>query len=286
MKKLKITGIAAAVIVIGAVAALAGNSAANNTVRLTEYTYSRSDVPDGFDGYKIFLISDLHEAPFADQIIEHIEETDPDVIIFCGDMVALPDYNFEQTQKIAERFNGSIPMYAVSGNHESQNSEYDHIVGNLWDAGIVWLENDDKTLRKNGDSIRLIGAEDAGVDVMSEEFVREEVIEEIEEYIPEDRDRFSILINHRADMYPYLKNVGVDLILSGHLHGGIVRLPLLGGVIGHEYADRFFPDYDYGYYEEGEAAMIVSGGCDQNPNKKRYFNPPEAVLITLEREDW
>ena len=85
------------------------------------------------------------------------------------------------------------------------------------------------------------------MDVMSEEFIQEEVIEEIEEYIPEDRDRFSILINHRADMYPYLKNVGVDLILSGHLHGGIVRLPLLGGVIGHEYADRFFPDYDYGY---------------------------------------
>ena len=113
MKKFKITGIAAALIVIVAVAALAGNSAANKTVRLTEYTYSHSDVPDGFDGYKIFLISDLHEAPFADQIIEHREETDPDVIIFCGDMVALPDYNFEQTQKIAERFNGSIPMYAA-----------------------------------------------------------------------------------------------------------------------------------------------------------------------------
>ena len=286
MKKLMITGIVAAVIVIGTIAVIAANSAANKTVRLTEYTYTHSDVPYAFDGYKIFFISDLHQAPFADQILEHIKETQPDVIILCGDLVALPYYNFDETQKIAEGVGGSIPIYAVSGNHESQNAEYEHIIGNLWDAGIVWLENDDKKLRKKGDSIRLIGVKDSGIDELSEEVAQDEIIEEIEEFIPDDRDEFSILINHRADMYPYIKNIGVDLILSGHLHGGIVRLPFLGGVIGHKYAKHFFPDYDYGYYEEGEAAMIVSGGCDQNPNKKRYFNPPEAVLITLEREDW
>lgn len=284
MKRVKAAAAAAAGLAAVSVLAFAANSAANRTVRLTEYVFRDGDVPRSFDGYKILMISDLHEAPFAERILEHIENTEPDMIAFCGDLVQLPDYSFEEAEKIAEGVGETVPMYAVSGNHESQNDEYDHIVGNLWDAGIEWLENDGRRISKNGETIWLIGAKDSGKNVLKEDEVKEDVIDEIVGLIPEDRRDFSILLNHRADMYPFLKNIGVDLILSGHMHGGIVRIPFLGGVIGHDvYGHSIFPDYDYGFYDEGEAAMIVSGGCDQNQKKKRYFNPPEVVLITLER---
>lgn len=271
-------------LVIAAILTVAANSAANKTVHLTQYTFRHQDIPYNFDGYKLLLISDLHEAPFAEQILAYIEETEPDIILFCGDLVQLPGYSFEEAKKIARGVGSTIPMYAVSGNHESQNAEYEHIVGNLWDEGIIWLENDSVRIKKDGDAIWLIGAKDNGKDVLREEEIQADVIDEITDDIPEDRRAFSILLNHRADMYPFLKNIGVDLILSGHMHGGIIRLPVLGGLIGHDVYDHsIFPAYDYGYYDEGEAAMIVSGGCDQNPKKKRFFNPPEIVLITLER---
>lgn len=92
---------------------------------------------------------------------------------------------------------------------------------------------------------------------------------------------------HRAGLYPEIKDTGVDLILSGDMHGGIIRLPFVGGLIGKRMQGDILPKYEYGFIQEDNAsAMIVSGGCDKNPEKKRYFNPPEVVLVTLEGEDY
>ena len=100
-----------------------------------------------------------------------------------------------------------------------------------------------------------------------------------------DADTFSILLSHRADLYPDIKDTGVDLILSGHLHGGIVRLPFVGGLIDKDKKVSISSEYEYGVYkEDGNATMIVSGGCDKNPKKRRIFNPPEVLVITLQGE--
>ena len=98
-------------------------------------------------------------------------------------------------------------------------------------------------------------------------------------------DLFTILLSHRANLYPDIKDTGVDLILSGHFHGGIIRLPFLGGIIGNDEEGDLLPKYEYGMIKEGDSAtMIVSGGCDKNPKKRRFFNPPEVLLITLKGE--
>ena len=121
------------------------------------------------------------------------------------------------------------------------------------------------------------------MDVVTKEKMR--IIRGNIEYELSKRDDFSILLSHRADIYPGIKDTGADLILSGHLHGGIVRLPFLGGIIGKNEKKSFFPYYEYGFYKEDDcAAMIVSGGCDKNPQKRRFFNPPEILLITLKGE--
>ena len=258
------------------------NEKANEKVIITKYTYTHSEVPKTFSGYKILLISDMHEAPFSDQIAEHIKNISPDIIVFTGDMALLPDKSIRATSKIAKSVH-NIPMYAVSGNHETQCGYYDEIITTLWQKGITPLDNDSVCIEKGNDSFLLLGIKDPVSNVVSEEQL-EMIREQIESEFP-DGPCFSILLSHRADLYPNIKETSADLILSGHMHGGVMRLPFLGGVVGKN-EEKWFPNYEYGMYVDDEFAdMIVSGGCDKNPEKKRYFNPPEIVLITLEREE-
>ena len=98
----------------------------------------------------------------------------------------------------------------------------------------------------------------------------------------DDADCFSILACHRANLYPFFKDLNTNLMLSGHLHGGIVRLPGLGGIVGENM--ELHPDYTYGEYDEGHTKMIVSRGCDYNLLKMRVFNGPEVLLVTLRSE--
>ena len=257
------------------------NEKANEKVIITKYTYTHSEVPKAFSGFKILLISDMHEAPFSDQIAEHIKNISPDIIVFTGDMALLPDKSIRATSRIAKAIQG-IPMYAVSGNHETQCEDYNEIIKTMWQKGMIPLENDSVCIERGEESFLLLGIKDPTSNVISEEKL-EEIRNQIESEFP-DGPCFSVLLSHRADLDPDIKNTSVDLILSGHLHGGVMRLPFLGGVVGKN-DDKWFPDYEYGLYIDDTAAdMIVSGGCDKNPEKKRYFNPPEVVLITLEKE--
>lgn len=261
------------------------NKKKNGTVVLTQYAFAHEEIPSAFDGYKIMFISDLHEAPFAGQIIAHIRRAKPDIVAFGGDMVQLPDSSVDETIKIAEAVTEKYPdikLYAVSGNHETQGGSYDKIIKKISEANIIPLDNDSVCINKGLDSILLIGVKDPKDDEVSDKKI-EKMRAQIKSEFP-DGPCFSVLLMHRADLYPEIKNSGADLILSGHLHGGIVRLPFIGGLIGKE-DTGVLPKYEYGFIREGDSAcMIVSGGCDMNPKKERFFNPPEVVLITLERE--
>ena len=150
--------------------------------------------------------------------------------------------------------------------------------------GRTWLLQPRPKLTKNGEKITLAGIKDPRHDEVTEykkKVIKDNIAYELSKY----PDNFSILLNHRADIYPVIKDTGVDLILSGHLHGGIIKLPFVGGIIGKDGENSLLPAYEYGVIKEGDSAtMIVSGGCDKNPQKKRYFNPPELVLITLKRK--
>ena len=279
------TAVLALAVLAGGVWGLLGwNEAANSRLHVTRYTFRHPDVPENFDGYRILFLSDMHDAPFGEQALEIIRETEPDLLLFGGDLVQLPGWSVEEAAAIARGVGGSIPMYAVSGNHESQNEAYWEMVSYLWDEGVTWLEDDSVWLEKDGQGICLIGLKDCGHNDPVDEETLEEMVWTTQELCPEDDSAFVMLLAHRANLYPALKDTGVDLILSGHLHGGVVRLPFVGGLVGHENGElTLFPRYAYGFYQEGEAAMIVSGGCDWNPEKKRWFNPPELVLVTLEQ---
>ncbi len=275
----KIFGILLIVLVI-AVGALYGyNCYQNGVLQLTRYVIADEKIPESFDGYTMLVIADIHNAPFARDFEELFRENKPDVVLFAGDMVSLPSDNLQNVKKVAKVFDG-IPMYAVSGNHESQNYGAATILEELSHVGVVSLDDAVVKLERDGEYIVLAGLSDPKNDyVMAHQY--ENAKEMTAHLFENEEDAFKILVNHRSDMYPALKSAGADLIVSGHLHGGLVKLPLLGRMIGKN--GELFPEYAYGLYEgeTGEADMIVSGGCDLNRRRMRIFNPPEAVMVTL-----
>ena len=93
---------------------------------------------------------------------------------------------------------------------------------------------------------------------------------------------YSVTLCHRPEVFPFIKDSGTDLVLSGHHHGGLVRLPFVGGVFSHR--GKLFPKYDRGRYDVGPATLIVSAGCDDGSKLPRVNNPPEIVLVTLRRD--
>ena len=273
------------ILVISSLALLYLNDLANQNVVVTKYEFNSDKIPSSFYDTKFMVISDLHDADFSKQITEHIKKEKPDYVVMTGDMVQLPDHSIENTLKIAnEVIKMDIPIYAVSGNHDRQCGEYYSIVDVLWANDVYLLENGSVKLEKDGDEILLVGIKDPRHDIVTEEKLKA-ICGNIEHELSKaDADTFSILLSHRADLYPDIKDTGVDLILSGHMHGGIIRLPFIGGIIGENKENSLFPSYTYGEYKEGEATMIVSGGCDKNPKKRRFFNPPEVLVITLQGE--
>ncbi len=257
------------------------NEYSNAHVRTTHYTCTSANLPASFNGTKLLVISDLHNAPFAEDILQIARTEEPDLVLFTGDMVELPYANSAVTAAIASGLQEEmpeVPLYFITGNHESQNPLRDLVLEELTSYGIVNLDNRFVSIERESATLGIAGLADQGNNyVMTHQY--EDYVQQMDAY--GEMCDFLVVLNHRADMYPQLAKGNADLILAGHLHGGVVRLPLVGPVVGRE--GTLFPDYAYGYYEPsaGEAAMVVSGGCDQNSKKKRIFNPPEVVVVTL-----
>lgn len=185
MKLLKKIFILLGAITLSIIIALGINEKLNETVVLTEYTFKHSEIPKAFNGYKIMVISDLHEAPFAEQIVEHIRRTSPDIIAFTGDMVQLPGDTVDETIKIANEIN-DIPIYAISGNHDRQCGAYDKIIKELRSANVIPLDNDSVCIEKESDSFLLLGVKDPRSNVVSDEKIKK-CVNKLKVNFPTDR---------------------------------------------------------------------------------------------------
>ena len=270
----------AAVFVSVAAAVFATNLYFNKNAYVSHYTYTSDKVPTEFDGYKIAVVSDVHNSRYYEKIIARLDEQNPDLIIFSGDMIQLPETDLGNVIKIAESQRDKRDMYAVFGNHEAETKAEirKRIASELKQCGISVLANSAADIKIGDAKIRLIGIEDSGEKTIDDTEIGK--IKKTAEKNAAD-GTLNILICHRASLYPKIKDSAVDLIISGDLHGGVARLPFIGGLVGDE-EKRFLPDYTSGVYKEDDAAeMIVSRGCDYNLVKMRIFNPPDIPIITL-----
>ncbi len=277
-----------------ALAVVTGGFYLSNEMLVTdEYEVQYEKLPASFDGYKILQLSDLHSKDFDHgnkKLLKKIHEQAPDMIALTGDMVNSTDLDFSVFLSLAEELAADYEVYYIVGNHEQSlsNSSRIHLLSELEGMGVRILDNEKVVIKRGEDSIDVYGLW-FNLRYYSDR-TNDYVLEDTETYYfslgkiekifgKNDGQRFSILLAHNplyADTY---RKWGADLTLSGHVHGGMIRLPFLGGVYSPE--RTFFPEYDGGIYVFGQQNMIVSRGIGNGNMGFRFFNPPEIVAITL-----
>ena len=257
----------------------------NTALELNTYTISSRGLPDAFDGYRIAQVSDLHNAEFGDRnqrLLEMLREAEPDMIAITGDLIDSRKTNIAVALAFAEEAVKFAPCYYVSGNHEARVSEYQDLKTGLEAAGVTVLDDAQVKIEVSGESITVIGVNDPSFHadyLTSDAAVMDRKLSELSS---EDAG-FAILLSHRPELFDTYVAHDMDLILTGHAHGGQFRLPLIGGLIAPN--QGLFPKYNDGLYSEGNTNMIVSRGLGNSIIPFRFNNRPEVVLIELKGQN-
>jgi len=266
-----------------AVAAVIWIAWGNTALEVNTYTLSHKDVPESFDGFRIAQISDLHDAEIGknnERLIKALEEAKPDIIVMTGDMIDSRRLDIERTLGFVNAAVKIAPCYYVTGNHESSIPEYPRLREGMIKAGVTVLENERAEIARGDGRITVLGILDPLFSDTSTN--RKAVTREYLDSIVDENDGFTLLLAHRPEVFEVYVEYGIDLALTGHVHGGQFRIPFLGGLYVPN--QGFFPEYDAGLYTEGDTNMFISRGIGNSAFPFRINNRPEVVVIELESE--
>lgn len=255
-----------------------------NWLTVSNFTVTSSKISEPF---RIVLVSDLHNHEFGSsnaKLVERIQEQSPDLVIIDGDMINGDSENDNVAVEVVRALSETAPVYYSLGNHEYDyiDAGHEELTEDLEEAGAVVLNYQSLDAEVNVNPIRLGGLYEYGFESgMQSEEENERAVSYLEEYT--DTDRYLIMCAHRPEsFYPwdYADTWGIDLVLSGHLHGGQVIIPGLGGL--YNSLDGFFAEYDYGQYKLGSSDMIITRGLGSNPKiLPRFNNPPEIAVVDV-----
>jgi len=255
----------------------------NTRLVTTEHILYYPNLPEAFDGYRIVLLADIHGAELGadnEQLIEAVKAANPDIVAIAGDLIDRYQANkpverqLEIAQTLVSQLVDAAPVYFVTGNHEWDSGMVRPLFEKLENSGVDVLRNKYRRLEIGGESIILAGIEDPGgpADMIKPD-----------EFIENIRDKenvdFIIALYHRNYNLSLFSRLGVDLVLSGHAHGGMVRLPLTDGLIGPQ--SDFFPTNTSGVYIQRDTNMVVSRGVGNHLGWTRFLNNPEVVVVEL-----
>ena len=254
----------------------------NTKLEITEYFVASARIPVPFDGFEIAQISDLHNAEFGDEnkdLLVLLSQIKPDVIVLTGDLIDSRQTDIESALDFARQAVKLAPVYYVSGNHEARVREYEDLKMGLAEAGVVILENQKARITREGENITLMGIDDPS---FQEDYLfgdSESVARQAIEDLQNESDEYTILLSHRPELFDLYVETEMDLVFSGHAHGGQFCLPFVGGLVAPN--QGFFPKYDAGQFTEENTTMIVSRGVGNSIIPIRFNNRPEIVLVTL-----
>lgn len=249
----------------------------NFSLRVEQAEIPLASLPEGLSGLRILQISDLHGRIFGPEhqyLLRAAEEARPDLICITGDLFEA-ETELSSLEPLIRGLCRLAPVYYVTGNHEWQRRDLEHCLLLLEEWGAEVLRNEYCILEQNGSRLALLGVDDpcGPYDQKKPEVVMAELRQELGE------DCFVLALDHRNDRLSLWQALGADLVLSGHCHGGVVRLPLVGGLIGP--GRSWFPDYDAGLYRAGETQLYVSRGLGF---PLRLFNRPQLPILVLIRK--
>lgn len=238
---------------------------------------------------RFVFISDLHNKTFGKEnetLCKRIEELKPDGILLGGDILtAHPDEDYSVALQLVRRLAKDYPVYYGEGNHEHRLHLYEDVYGDMGKryegelkASNISIMRNEKAVSENW-NIAV-----TGLSIDRSYYKRFRKIKMETSYVTElvgkpDTDRFQILLAHNPQYAESYANWGADLTLCGHVHGGLMKLPLLGGVISPNLT--LFPKYDGGEFRFGEKRIIVSRGLGTHTLPVRIWNPGELVVINL-----
>lgn len=253
----------------------------NSALQVTRFEPTFTDLPAGFDGCRIVVLGDLHTAYFGEdntQLLDAVRTEAPDYIFFVGDLLdALHEIPPDYAAAVADGLSSIAPTYYVTGNHEWAIGDVPELKETLAEYGVTTLSNQFLRLERNGDAIVLAGIDDPNgyADQKSPEELAAELYAAW-------GDPFWILLAHRNNLFPeHYSLLGADLVVSGHGHGGLVRLPFTDGLISVE--RTLFPSYTAGLYEKNGSVLFVTRGLGNSGSTFRLFNRPEVAVVTLHR---
>lgn len=257
----------------------------NNSLEITTMEYSSKKIPSKFNGFRIVHLSDLHSKTFGENqkvICQKIKLLKPDLIVFTGDLVDQKNYDVETSLSLMREINKIAPVYFVTGNHEWWSRKFNSLQKNLTTLGVKVLRNSCEKVRIGDDNIYIIGIDDPAINSGDEnKLVRAELREALNSI--ENQGDFKILLSHRPELFPMYTQFNLDLIFSGHAHGGQIRLRLIGGLIAPN--QGYFPEYSSGRYKIRNSTMVVNRGLGNSIFPQRLFNHPEIIVLKLSHRD-
>lgn len=261
-------------------------------VFISRYTIESKDLPEHFDGCRIVQISDWHETMYGKdnhRLVEKIKKLKPDIIFFTGDLTVKTHKDIEKTKRFLEQLSFCKGFY-VSGNHELMlNPEkFLDLNNTLSKYNITRVDNNYVTYGPKGQEIHIYGIMyDATLERARQELTDEDFFKfGRQRYTPflqnMHKDNFNILLVHDPLNYKLYSKLDMDLIFSGHLHGGGIRL--FGYGISKPKKHIVFSKATGGIMDVDNAKMIISRGCGNSALPVRIFNPPEISVTTLKRK--
>ncbi|KWU55259.1 phosphoesterase [Bacillus mycoides] len=254
----------------------------NNLISITEVKITSSKIPSSFKGYKILQISDLHNKKFGDNqdvLIQKVKSINPDIIAITGDLIDSKSYDAEISMQVIRELVKEYPVYFVTGNHEKWSGKYNSLEKKLKKQHVTVLRNEHVSIKKGEQEVILLGIDDP--DFTNENRDEGSIIKaEIEKAKDKTQpDGYKVLLSHRPEFLEEYADEQIDLVLSGHAHGGQVRLPFIGGLVAPN--QGILPTYTAGLYEKQNTSMVVSRGLGNSIIPQRIFNRPELVVVQL-----
>lgn len=264
----------------------------NNFLQVTHFEVKSMKIPKSFQDFKILQISDLHDKSFGNnnvRLIAKISQENPDMIVFTGDMINARDKDYHVFLKLAASLGKKYKVYYVIGNHEQVIDIYglNQLVKEMRADGIRILNNEKIVIKKGSESINLYGLwfnlryyKDANNKYTKDIYFGTPQIHQILGDL--DPSEYNILLTHNPLYFKTYAGWGADLTLAGHVHGGVIRIPFVGGLFSPE--KQLFPKYDSGEYFLNGKELIVNRGLGNSYLGFRLFNQPEITVITLSKK--
>lgn len=254
----------------------------NTSIQTTQINIISEKIPENFDGFTIVQVSDLHNAAFGrhqTRLLNAVHNASPDIVAVTGDLI---DSHHTDLVTAMEFINGCVkiaPVYYVTGNHEAGTNQYNELKQQLIAAGVMIINDDSTTITSGTESIQVMGLNDPYFTPGGDSHEALVLMDSKLKSLLNQKNEYTILLSHRPELFEMYAGNNIDLVLTGHAHGGQVRLPVIGGIVAPN--QGFFPEYTEGVYEKEQTKMIVSRGLGNSIIPLRINNRPELVVVML-----